>query len=75
MNDTKPDYKQTIYLPITNFPMKANSPTREPKTLKLWQDLSIYKKISEKNQGKPQYILHDCPSYENLNILIVNAVN
>lgn len=75
MTDKNTDYKQTINLPKTSFPMKANLPAREPKTLKLWQDLSIYKTISKQNKGKPQYILHDGPPYANGNIHIGHAVN
>ncbi len=75
MTDTKPDYKQTINLPKTSFPMKANLPVREPKILKLWQDLSIYHTIAKQNRGKPQYILHDGPPYANGNIHIGHAVN
>ena len=75
MSDTTFDYKQTINLPKTSFPMKANLPVREPNILKLWQDLSIYGAVSEQNQGKPQYILHDGPPYANGNIHIGHAVN
>jgi len=67
MSDTTFDYKQTINLPKTSFPMKANLPVREPNILKLWQDLSIYGAVSEQNQGKPKYILHDGPPYANGN--------
>ena len=73
--ENKPDYKQTINLPKTSFPMKANLPAREPKILKLWQELSIYNSISEQNKGKPKYILHDGPPYANGNIHIGHAVN
>ena len=69
------DYKKTINLPKTNFPMKANLPVREPNILRLWQDLNIYQTIAQNNVGKPQYILHDGPPYANGNIHIGHAVN
>ncbi len=69
------DYKETINLPKTDFPMKANLPQKEPKILKLWQDMDIYKTISEHNHGKPQYLLHDGPPYANGDIHIGHAVN
>ena len=69
------DYKTTINLPKTSFPMKANLPVREPNILKYWQSLDIYQKISANNVGKPQYILHDGPPYANGNIHIGHAVN
>ena len=75
MTDTTFDYKQTINLPKTSFPMKANLPVREPKILKLWQDLSIYQTIGKQNKGKPKFILHDGPPYANGNIHIGHAVN
>ena len=69
------DYKTTINLPKTSFPMKANLPVREPNILKHWQDLDIYQRISSNNAGKPKYILHDGPPYANGNIHIGHAVN
>jgi len=75
MTDSNPDYKSTINLPKTGFPMKANLPAREPNVLKLWQDLSVYERISEQNKGKPQFILHDGPPYANGDIHIGHAVN
>ena len=69
------DYKTTINLPKTSFPMKANLPVREPNILKHWQTLDIYQKISANNVGKPKYILHDGPPYANGNIHIGHAVN
>jgi len=69
------DYKTTINLPKTSFPMKANLPVREPNILKHWQEQDIYQKISANNADKPQYILHDGPPYANGNIHIGHAVN
>ena len=57
------DYKDTLNLPYTEFPMKANLAQREPAMLKKWQDLNLYTKICEKNAGRPKFILHDGPPY------------
>lgn len=69
------DYKNTLNLPHTKFPMKANLPSAEPTILKRWETLALYKKLCEKNQGKPKYILHDGPPYANGHIHIGHAVN
>ncbi len=69
------EYKNTLNLPHTKFPMKANLPNAEPAILKHWESLPLFKKISEKNQGKPKYILHDGPPYANGHIHIGHAVN
>jgi isoleucyl-tRNA synthetase len=69
------DYKSTLNLPATNFPMKASLSLNEPKILKLWQDEGIYEKIRQKYAGKPKYILHDGPPYANGNIHIGHALN
>lgn len=69
------DYKNTLNLPYTKFPMKASLPSAEPVILKYWESLRLYKKLREKNQGKPKYILHDGPPYANGHIHIGHAVN
>lgn len=69
------DYKNTLNLPFTKFPMKANLADTEPAILKQWQSLGIYKQLREKNRGKPKYILHDGPPYANGHIHIGHAVN
>ncbi len=69
------DYKETLALPETAFPMKANLTQREPELLKFWQERDIYRKIQEKNRGKAHYILHDGPPYANGNIHIGHALN
>ena len=53
------DYKSTLNLPKTAFPMKANLAQREPQTLKRWQEEGLYEKIREASKGRPQFILHD----------------
>ncbi|WP_423062887.1 isoleucine--tRNA ligase [Candidiatus Paracoxiella cheracis] len=59
------DYKDTLNLPKTAFPMKANLPQREPEMLKRWQEFNLYEKIREKRLGQPKFILHDGPPYAN----------
>ncbi|MDA8169795.1 MAG: isoleucine--tRNA ligase [Nitrospiraceae bacterium] len=75
MNEKK-DYKDTLNLPETAFPMKANLPHKEPAMLKGWQNEDIYSKIQKNNSGKkPVYILHDGPPYANGHIHMGHALN
>ncbi|WP_340695287.1 isoleucine--tRNA ligase [Hydrogenobacter thermophilus] len=67
------DYKDTLNLPRTDFPMKANLPEREPLVLKRWEDL--YQKIETLTVSRPLYVLHDGPPYANGNIHIGHALN
>ncbi len=69
------DYKQTLNLPQTDFPMKANLAQREPEMLKKWEEMNIYKKIRETAKGKKPYILHDGPPYANGHIHLGTALN
>jgi len=69
------DYKQTLNLPTTAFPMKAGLPNREPTMLSHWQQIDLYQKISDNGAGKPPFILHDGPPYANGDIHIGHAVN
>ena len=69
------DYKKTLNLPNTGFPMKGNLAQREPERLKKWNDADLYKKIREAFAGRPQFILHDGPPYANGEIHIGHAVN
>jgi isoleucyl-tRNA synthetase len=69
------DYKKTLNLPKTAFPMKGNLAQREPERLKKWNDFGLYTKIREEFTGKPQFILHDGPPYANGAIHIGHAVN
>jgi isoleucyl-tRNA synthetase len=69
------DYKQTLNLPATKFPMKAGLPNREPLMLKRWQEIDLYQKMRDNAQGRPQFILHDGPPYANGDIHIGHAVN
>lgn len=69
------DYKHTLNLPETKFPMKAGLPNREPQLLKRWQQLNLYQKMRDNAQGRPTFILHDGPPYANGDIHIGHAVN
>jgi isoleucyl-tRNA synthetase len=70
-----PDYKATLRLPQTDFPMKGNLPTKEPEIIKMWEDKTIYKKMLAKNKGRPSFVLPDGPPYANGSIHIGHALN
>ncbi len=69
------EYKSTLNLPKTAFPMKGNLANREPLMLKQWEEMDLYKKIREACAGRPKFILHDGPPYANGEIHIGHAVN
>ena len=69
------NYKYTLNLPETNFPMRANLAKREPEILKKWYDIDLYAEIRRVTQGRDKFILHDGPPYANGNIHIGHAVN
>lgn len=69
------NYKDTLNLPKTAFPMKGNLAQREPEMLKRWADMDLYSGIRSKKAGAPAYILHDGPPYANGDIHIGHAVN
>jgi len=69
------DYKSTLNLPKTDFPMKANLPQREPELLASWEKERLYERIQEAGKGRPRYMLHDGPPYANGRIHIGHALN
>ena len=69
------DYRHTLNLPKTDFPMKANLAKREPEMLAAWEATGIYRQIIQRAKGRPKYILHDGPPYANGNIHIGTALN
>ena len=69
------DYKQTLNLLDTPFPMRANLANREPEMLRAWQKKNLYQKIRTASQGRPKFVLHDGPPYANGDIHIGHAVN
>ncbi len=74
MSDKK-DYRGTLNLPETDFPMRGNLPKREPEMLKRWEQEGLYGKIRESRKNKPLLCLHDGPPYANGNIHIGHALN
>jgi isoleucyl-tRNA synthetase len=69
------DYKHTLNLPKTDFPMRAGLATREPKRLQRWQEIDLYGRIRDARRGREKFILHDGPPYANGEIHIGHAVN
>jgi isoleucyl-tRNA synthetase len=69
------DYSETLFLPKTDFPMRAGLPQKEPVLLKRWQDIDLYGKLRAAAKGRPRFILHDGPPYANGNIHIGHALN
>ncbi|OUM87740.1 MAG: isoleucine--tRNA ligase [Bacillus thermozeamaize] len=69
------DYSKTINLPQTDFPMRGNLPKREPEIQAWWEEVDIYRKVQERQKGKPKFILHDGPPYANGDIHIGHAMN
>ena len=69
------DYRSTLNLPDTPFPMRGDLPKREPGWVKEWEDQGIYKKLRDARCGKPKFILHDGPPYANGQLHIGHAVN
>jgi isoleucyl-tRNA synthetase len=77
MSDTKTerDYSKTLFLPKTDFPMRAGLPKKEPAILEKWEKMDLYKTLREQSKGRPKYVLHDGPPYANGNIHIGHALN
>jgi isoleucyl-tRNA synthetase len=69
------DYSHTLFLPQTEFPMRAGLPQREPEILARWQALGLYQKLRAAAKGRPRFLLHDGPPYANGNIHIGTALN
>ena len=69
------DYKDTLNLPKTAFPMKANLARREPEMLEYWDEIGLYRLMRETGEGRPRFVLHDGPPYANGEIHIGHAVN
>ncbi|MDD5242911.1 MAG: isoleucine--tRNA ligase [Syntrophorhabdaceae bacterium] len=69
------DYKDTLHLPKTPFPMKGNLPIKEKEMLTFWNDIGLYRKLIEARKDAPSFILHDGPPYANGNIHLGTALN
>ncbi len=72
---TAPDYRPTVFLPKTDFPMKAGLPEREPQILAKWQAADLYTQLREARAGRPKFIFHDGPPYANGDMHIGHALN
>jgi isoleucyl-tRNA synthetase len=69
------DYSKTLFLPQTDFPMRAGLPQREPEILKRWNEIGLYDKLRKAADGRAKFVLHDGPPYANGNIHIGHALN
>jgi isoleucyl-tRNA synthetase len=75
MTDAARDYSETLFLPKTDFPMRAGLPQKEPEILARWQKLDLYRRLRAAARGRAKFILHDGPPYANGNIHIGHALN
>lgn len=69
------DYKETLLMPETAFPMRGNLPNKEPKMQQDWEEQNIYKKVQERTEGRPLFVLHDGPPYANGDLHMGHALN
>lgn len=74
-DDLASRYKDTVALPVTDFPMKANLPQTEPKRIETWQKNDVYKKMFARNVGKTKFVMPDGPPYANGNIHVGHVLN
>ena len=70
-----PDYSKTLYLPQTDFPMRAGLPKKEPEILAHWAEIDLYGLLRKAGSGRPKFVLHDGPPYANGNIHIGHSLN
>ena len=75
MSEEEFDFKDTLLLPNTAFPMRASLPKREPEWIKHWNQIGIYKKLRTLGVSRESFVLHDGPPYANGDIHIGHAVN
>jgi isoleucyl-tRNA synthetase len=75
MTDAARDYSETLFLPKTDFPMRAGLPQKEPELLARWAKLDLYQRLREEARGRTKFVLHDGPPYANGNIHIGHALN
>lgn len=69
------DYSSTLYLPRTDFPMRAGLPEAEPRWIERWEEMDLYGTLRQESAGRPKYVLHDGPPYANGNLHIGHALN
>ena len=70
-----PDYRDTLHLPQTDFPMRAGLPLREPEWLARWERIGVYDRLRERAEGREPFTLHDGPPYANGHLHIGHALN
>jgi isoleucyl-tRNA synthetase len=75
MPETGRDYSETLFLPKTDFPMRAGLPQKEPEILAHWQRIGLYERLRAAGKGRTKFVLHDGPPYANGNIHIGHALN
>ena len=71
----RPDYRDTLFLPKTDFPMKAGLPKAEPKWLERWKEMDLYSRLRAASKGREQFVLHDGPPYANGNMHLGHSLN
>ena len=69
------DYKSSVFLPKTDFPMRGGLPKKEPELLKRWADMKLWDRLRAESKGRPKFVLHDGPPYANGNLHIGHALN
>ncbi|WP_163530435.1 isoleucine--tRNA ligase [Halobacillus ihumii] len=69
------NYKETLLMPKTEFPMRGNLPNREPEMQKTWEELNIYQEVQKRTEGRPLFVLHDGPPYANGSLHMGHALN
>ncbi|MGP0095300.1 MAG: isoleucine--tRNA ligase [Xanthobacteraceae bacterium] len=75
MTDAVRDYSQTLFLPKTEFPMRAGLPQKEPEILARWNSINLYRRLEDAAKGRRKFVLHDGPPYANAHIHIGHALN
>ena len=73
--NSPPDYKSTVFLPRTDFPMRGGLPKKEPELLARWADMKLFERLRAESKGRPRFVLHDGPPYANGNLHIGHALN
>src|SRR5271169_3008425 len=69
------DYRPTVFLPKTNFPMRGDLPNREPSIVARWEKMDLYRRLREASHGREKFVLHDGPPYANGDIHLGTALN
>src|SRR3954453_22666069 len=75
LEEEEMEFKETLLMPKTEFPMRGNLPQREPEIQAKWEEMNIYQKVQERTKGRPMFVLHDGPPYANGDIHMGHALN